>query len=240
LRKILGRIINKQEKVQGSPAKSHFTNQNMNNPIVKASIADVQIGLYVIQGLFSENGDFGVGVPQIAEDFLLSSTNTAARDLQRMMGKDFKTSKWVTELNKKAINVILFEDFPKVLLKLYKKGNTLVDEIVENTFGLSWQQLFCDAFDIKFEKEDRQKWLMCRQRTKLTFRPFTDQLKAYGFKTPCEYAKFISMFQSKLGIENGTRDRQSLEKLFILEESQVKLATYIECGLTPWQALNKL
>jgi hypothetical protein len=169
-----------------------------------------------------------------------TTRNTASRDIKRLMGKDFETSKWLTKFNNKAINVLSLVNFEKLLAKLDRTGNAKAQEIRDSLIGLSLQQLFCDAFDIKFAKEDRQKWLICRQRTKITFRPFTDQLKAYGFTKPQEYANFISLFQTRMNIKNGTRDQLPLEKLFILEEAQVKLATYIECGFTPWQALNKL
>jgi hypothetical protein len=212
---------------------------NMINDNKKASIADVQIGLYTIQGLLSEDGEFGIGVPQIAEEFQLAKDH-ATRTLKSLLGKTFEFSKYKTPLNPKAINALSLSDFEKLLAKLDRAGNQKAQDIRDGLVGLSLHQLFCDAFEIKFEKENRQQWLVCRQRTKLTFRPFTDQLKAYGFKNPPEYAKFISIFQHKLEIKNGTRDTLPLEKLFILEEAQVKLATYIECGLTPWEALNRL
>ena len=127
-----------------------------------------------------------------------------------------------------------------VLLELTIQGNKDAKTIQRSLVGLSLHQLLCDAFKIKFEVEDRQQWLICRQRTKVTFRLFTDELKKYGFQNPSQYASFVSRFQAKLNIENGTRDFLPLEKLFLLKEAQVKIATYMDCGLTPWEALNKL
>jgi len=82
----------------------------MTNDIKKASIADVQIGLYTIQGLLSEDGEFGVAIPQIAEEFSISRTN-AQRDIKSKLGLDFKFVKWRTEIAKRDVNILLLVDF---------------------------------------------------------------------------------------------------------------------------------
>lgn len=206
---------------------------------IKAEIAEVQIGPFVIDGLMSANGDFGVAVPQIAERFQFDKRQ-ATRALKPMLGEGFQFHKWRTELNPKAVNVITLDDFHKVVRGLDKKGNTTATMLVDELFGLSLHQLFCDAFGIKFEAEDRQQWLVTRMATRKEFRPLTDQLKAFGFAHPQEYAKFVWTFQSKLGIESGTRDTLPVETLVKLQGAQFRLTAFMECGLSPWQALEKL
>lgn len=210
---------------------------------IKAEIAKVQIGMFAIDGLMAETGEFGIAVPQIA-DLAQVNRNTAARDLKRLCGNNSKSSisfpKWKTALNRKAVNVVLLEDFHKVIRELDKRGNEAATMIVDALFGLSLQQLFCDAFGIKFEAEERQHWLLKRMATRKEFRPLTDQLKSFGFTEPQQYAKFVYLFQKRLGIESGTRDEQSLEVLVALQSAQVRLTTMMELGVSPWDALAKL
>jgi len=206
---------------------------------MKAIIADMQIGSYTIPVLLSDDNVFGIAVPQIANEFSFD-TNQASRNVKALLGKGFQFDKWITPLNSKAVNVLLLTDFEKLLAKLDRAGNKRAQDIRDSLVGLSLHQLACDAHKIKFEVQERQDWLIRRQKTKVTFKPFTDELKKYGFKNPWEYGNFISLFQSKLEIKNGTRDTLSLEKLFILDEAQIKIAAYMDCGLTPWEALNKL
>ena len=131
------------------------------------------------------------------------------------------------------------EFFEKIILELALKGNELATRLVRALVGLSLHQLFCDSFGKKFEIEDRQRWLETRFNTKHDFRPLTDQLQAYGFKEPWEYAKYISLMQCKLGIMNGTRDFLDFPTLNKLERCQTKLTAYMECGIEPYDALRK-
>jgi hypothetical protein len=88
---------------------------------------------------------------------------------------------------------------------LDKKGNHAASKFVDVMLGLSLHQLFCDAFGLKFEKEDRQRWISSRLTTKVDFRELTDHLKANGFTEKSEYARFIWGVQTKVGIESGIK-----------------------------------
>jgi hypothetical protein len=213
----------------------------MSNKILTAEVTKVQIGIYEIDGLLLSDGRFGIGLPQINENQLnLVPQKNASRVAKSLLGEGFQFIKAKTSLNPKAINVILLTDFERLLAKLDRKGNLKAQEIRDGLVGLSLHQLFCDAFDIKFEKEDRQDWLIKRQGTKYTFREMTDSLKEFGFKNGSEYAMFVYRLQSKLDIKTGTRDLQDSVKLQELLIAQTKIKAYVECGLTPFQALEKI
>ena len=210
---------------------------------IKADITQVAIGTLVLEGLMSENGDFGVAVPQYA-DLFETSRNTASRDIKRLLDKDSKTSiifeKWKTPFNKIEVNVIRLDQWSSLVFELALSGNQKAIGLSRLMQGLSWQQLFADAFGIKFEAQHRQQWLTTRMATKHDFRPLTDMLQSFGFVEGKDYARFIWAFQTKLGIESGTRDAIDIPKLVALQGAQVKLTTLMECGIDPWQALKKL
>ena len=206
---------------------------------IKAEIAQVKIGPLSIEGLMNENGDFGVASPQAA-DLNLVRRNQASRDLKALLGAGFQFDKWKTPLNPKVVNVIPLTMFQDMIRILDKKGNPAASDFVDAMFGLSIHQLFCDAFGQKFEVEDRQRWLEARMTTRHDFRPLTDQLKEYGFSTSQDYARFIWAFQTKLGIESGTRDAIDIKKQVALQGAQVRLTTLMECGIAPWHALKRI
>ena len=209
---------------------------------IKADITQVQIGPLSLEGLMSENGDFGVAVPQLASiDFV--PPNRSIKQLESLLGEAFQSHfirKWKTPLNPKEVNVIPLDQFQNLVRALDKKGNPAATRFVDAMLGLSLHQLFADAFGIKFEAEHRQQWLTTRLATKHDFRPLTDMLQHFGFSDKKDYARFIWAFQTKLGIESGTRDEIDIKKLVALQGAQVKLTTLMECGVPPWQALAKL
>ena len=209
---------------------------------IKAEITQVPIGSISIEGLMSINGDFGVAVPQLASIDLVPP-NRSVKQLESLLGNTFQShliQKWKTELNPKAVNVLPLDQFQNLVRALDKKGNPAATLFIDALLGLSLHQLFCDAFGIKFEAEHRQQWLTTRMRTKHDFRPLTDMLQAFGFVEGKDFARFIWAFQTKLGIESGTRDEISIDKLVALQGAQVRLTTLMECGIAPWTALSKL
>lgn len=204
---------------------------------IKAQIATISIGNIEIEGLLLPDGSFAIAVPQIA-DLLLDNRNIASRDLKRLLGKDFKTSKARTEFNKNDVNIVSLELFQSIVFKLAINGNKKAQEFGEFLFGLSLHQLFSDAFGIKFEQEQRQQWIKLRQSTKDTFKPMTDELQKHGFTESWEYGRFMHLFQKKLGIVDGTRDIQGNDKLNELMISQTTVTAFMKTGINPCKALE--
>jgi hypothetical protein len=209
---------------------------------LKATVAQVKIGPFSLEGLMDEQGEYYVGIPQLASIELVPP-NLSAKRLESFVGKGFPSGNFVklkTPLNSKEINAVSLELFSSLLFELSLKGNKKAIEISRALVGLSLYQLFCDSFKVKCEEEDRQRWLETRFKTKHDFRPLTDQLKAHGFLEPWEYAKFVSQMQAKISVENGTRDFLDFSTLHKLERCQTILTAYMDCGLSPYEALNRI
>ena len=122
------------------------------------------------------DGTFAIAIPQAA-DLFRASRNTASRDFKRLMGEDFKTSSIKTEFNRNATLAISLSDFEHLLIKLDRSGNAYAQEFRDSLASMALHQLFCDAFNIKFEKLDRQNWLKERQDGKFYRRSLTDATK---------------------------------------------------------------
>lgn len=189
----------------------------MNNSTKKAIVAKIPIGDQEIDGLMLPDGSYGVAIPQIAELFLVSekvekskTLNYASQKLKRLLGNDFCPHRVSTELGNQKINVVTLKDFEVILAKLDRSGNKAAQDFRDSLVGLSLQQLWSDAFEVKFEKEDRQAWLRQRQQSKKCRRTLTDSIKDYldnhpelsdGYKkfiySSCTDAIYLHMFQHK-------------------------------------------
>lgn len=222
---------------QTSGRRDHL-NQLGSMSILKASVTDVKIGPVSIKGLMSENGEFGVAIPQMADLDLIPS-NRSAKALKALTGEAFQTNeiqKWKTPIHPKAVNVVTLEAFAQIVLAMSERGNPAARKFVRSMFGLSLHQLFSDAFGLKFEADDRQRWLVERLATRHDFRPLTDQLKAHGFTSSRDYQRFVWAMQSKAGVKSGERDTVPAATLVNLNRVQVRLTTLMECGINPWDA----
>ena len=212
-------------------------------PMITAIITKVQIGTVEIDGLMDEEGNFYVGMPQLTYLEIIPK-NKSAKQLEALTDKAFSSQtdivKLKTPLNRKSVNALPVKLVEKLLFKLALRGNEKAIELMEALIGLSMHQLFSDAFGLKFEKEDRQQWLNCRFKTKHDFRALTDRLQKYGFEKPEEYGKFIHLMQKKIGLADGTRNKADYEILNKLERTQSILTAYMDCGLKPYDALEKL
>jgi len=148
----------------------------MTNSTVKAVVAPVKIGHLTIEGLMMPNGDFAIAVPQVARLFSFD-TNQASRALKSLLGKDSPFDNAKTELNSKPVNIMSLPEFESVTLELALKGSEPAIAFQRSLVGMALHQLFCDAFNIKFDKTDRQNWLKERQHGKGDRRSLTDAAK---------------------------------------------------------------
>jgi hypothetical protein len=69
----------------------------------------------------SEDGDFGVAMPQAVALELVPS-NRSAKQLKALLGAGFPISKWKTPLNPKAVNVISIDALQRLIFIQASKG----------------------------------------------------------------------------------------------------------------------
>lgn len=212
--------------------------QNSKN--IKAQVTTVHIGNLKIEGLMNESGDFGIAVPQICALFDIDQ-NQATRTLKRLVGEGFSIDRWKTPFRKNYTNVVNLKTFELTVAKLDRAGNKKAQNFRDMMVGLSLQQLFCDAFCIKFEQSDRQEWLKQRLVVKRSFKnSLTDALQRYGYIEPWQYGKFVHAMQEALGIKDGSRDELSVEELVLLESAQRYIGMAVdEFNLNPYDALKR-
>lgn len=208
--------------------------------ILNAVVTEVPIGTVSIEGLLAEDNLFYVGVPQAAVMFE-SSTNTAARDFKRLMGKDFKTSKLKTEFNKNVTLGIPLKEFERLVLELAIKGNKLAQEFSRMLIGLSLEQLFSDAFGLKFEKEERQRYLRQRQFHQRHFHPHLTKWLKYDAggdsKSVC-WGKEVNNFKEACNLPLTCVDTWDTEKLEILNRAEGSYNSLRLAGISHGKAMS--
>ena len=157
--------------------------------ILTAEVTDVLLGTSCIEGLMDENSVYYVGIPQLVDvDFI--PPNRSSKQLEALLNSGFQSHvnlnfvKLKTPLHPKPINAISLRDFEVLLARLDRKGNIKAQELRDALAGLSLHQLFCDAFHVKFEAEERQQWLKVRMLTKETFWFLGAAIEAYYLRHP--------------------------------------------------------
>jgi hypothetical protein len=211
----------------------------------RAEIATVKIGSLEIEGLMLADGSFGIGVPQIAKLFpyFQDSQNQASQMLKRLMGDRIKTNKIKTQFNRNATLIVDIESFLNIIKVLSKKSDVIAEDLADRLMGLSLHQLFSDAFCVKFEKEDRQKWLEDRDNGKIYRRTLTDSIKDYLRSHPREDKRLypITTDLIYLGIFNrraaqlktdwddkNPRDSMTNQELFLVAEVEALTSRLID------------
>lgn len=198
----------------------------------KAKIAKVKIGNIEIEGMMLPNGCFGISVPQIAELFG-ANKNYASQELKRLCGKGFRPHKIATELGNQKINWISLEDFEFVMMKLDRSGNQKAQQFRDELIGLSLQQLWSDAFNIKFEKEERQLWLKERQIHRPSYHPkVTSWLKKDGCIDGWEYGQKFNSVKKKAGLPLISIDNYTYDQLITLNDAESQYDMARRIGLT--------
>jgi hypothetical protein len=215
----------------------------------KAVIAQVSIGNLSLEGLMAEDGTYGIAMPQLSPMLniplknsrryisgllipKLTITETTKLEAVPIQDSQKLLRKWRTTLNSKAVDVILLADFERLLRKLDKAGNKQAEQMVDDLVGLSMHQLFSDAFGLKFEKEERQAFLIDRQSHREDFHPkFTSWLKLDG----CEgnqYAIEVNSFKRTLGLPIIPVDEYNSSQLRKLDVAYIKYDVLRTTGMS--------
>ena len=229
---------------------------------MKGTITNVSIGPLVIEGVLGDDGKLYVPVRQVASLFQLRQDN-AARDLKAILGEAsscVKISIQEDGANKSQNNCIALSDFERVLRYYDRKGNEIAQSLSDALIGLSLTQLFSDAFGLKFDGDDRRKYLELRMKSKGTRRLFTDEAQLYyrakHGKDPSGpyYAALTNKVYQKLFGETAEelktkfkvpkgkllRDYLPEKMLHQVEASETMLCRWLDNGLSPDEAMDRL
>jgi|GEM_PF-1258606 len=157
--------------------------------VLEAAVTKVKVSFLEIDGLMDETGSYYIAAPQLV-DIDLIPPNRSEKQLESLLNSNSQSHfelnfvKLKTPLHPKAVNAIPLKNFEVLLARLDRKGNVKAQELRDALVGLSLHQLFCDAFGIKFEQEDRQNWLRVRMQTKETFWFMGSAIDAYYKANP--------------------------------------------------------
>jgi hypothetical protein len=197
----------------------------------KAKVAKVKLGDFEIEALMMPNGDYRVGVSQVANVFDFSVKNSS-RDIKALLGSEVEFSKVKSEINPKPVNTISVSEFNKVVMFLAFKGDPIARDLMLTLSDLSMTEVFNDAFEVANTAETRQQFLKARFFGKVQRRKFTDSVQKYqqlhGYESKLEYARLTNIIYmalwgrtaSQLEIELGkpVRDHLDPESLHRLEK----------------------
>lgn len=154
---------------------------------IKAQIAPVRVGHLVIEGLMTKDERFYVSIPQVVDRFTID-TQQPARYFKGLLGKgltiDTVFEKIAIEGTRVTVNAMTIDTFEILITKLDRSGNKAAQDFRDDLVGLSLRQLFADAFNLEFEKKERQEWLKTRQVSRQVRRSFTDVIKDYLDRNP--------------------------------------------------------
>lgn len=201
------------------------------------------------------DGSFGIGLPQLVNIGFSPSKNTVARDLKRLLGERFNPSKMATEIARAKVNVITLQEFELVLIALDRAGNESARAFRDELVGLSLHQLFSDAFGIKFAEEDRQQWLLSRQKARKQHQPLVTDHWAHvdGCCDRREYIIRTAQLKKACLLGMAKVDNMTQEQLLCWTEAQQvydnarriqkfnhkKAIEAVACKQTYWQKINK-
>ncbi len=162
----------------------------------KAVVATVNYAGFEFPGLKLPNGSYGLTASQAWSMLKFSDLpQNASRDIKRLLGKDFQTFRYASELNPKKVNIILLQDFGLLVMKLAFKGNKVAQAIAEASVTTTLEQAYDLAFDNKQALEEYQEKQKARVQGKLTRRTLTNAIKDYlnanNEKLSDNYKKFI-------------------------------------------------
>lgn len=126
---------------------------------MKAEVTTLEIQGFSFTGLLAENGELGIGVPQLAAIEVVPH-GRSIKQLEGLTGLTFQShQKWITPLNPKAVNVLSIDEFLQVVRVLALSGNRKAIEFAVVLAGVSLPQLLYDKFHIPTTALDRQQWL---------------------------------------------------------------------------------
>ena len=209
----------------------------------KARVATVQLGNLETEGLMFPDGSFGIAVSQISRLMPnLITPNNATRTVKSLLGKTSSLLKTKSDLAKREVNYISLKELEEVIVEGSIQGNPEAQVLNKQLVGLSLTQLWSDAFEVKFEQEQRVQYLKNRQEHMKNFhKRLTIWWKQDGLTEGRQYMNRVIEFKQRIGLpEYVSVDEYDYGTLAIINSKETRYCAFRECGLTHEEAMAKL
>jgi hypothetical protein len=176
---------------------------------------------------------------QIANLFSLVISNVS-KDLKRLLDKDSPLVKVKTDISSNSVAIVSLEQFTKIVYKLAINGNKSAQDFAEILFELSLHQLFSDAFGVKFNKEERDRWLKARQTHRKQYHScLTNWLNVDGIKGK-NYGVQVNLFKVQADVPLITVDEYDSDDLLKLNNAEVRYDVLRRTGMNHQEAIKFL
>ena len=206
---------------------------------MKAQVAVIDLGFTRFEGLMLPNGDYAIGVPQIAS-LIQTTQNTASRDFNRLLGEGFSPSKQSIEGTKALVNVVDLPTFTKILYAMAKRDNAIADALIQSLLEEGFERRFDTAFGKKVDEAEYNERLALRMKRLLARRQWTDVLrdrhvKCFGEKPSPKQFKDWTVLANEVLFNrkhfNCDRDNMNMEEQRLIEHFEY-MAAY-QAGRNP-------
>jgi len=181
---------------------------------MKGQIVQVSLGVLAIDAVMDETCNYYVTAQSVASLFQLTKNN-ATYYLKSILGEQYSLLKISVQrdgANRALNNCISIRDFETVALQLAIDGNAIAIMWVKALVGLSLTQLCADAFNVKFDKADRQAQLKARVEGKAARRGLTDAIKEWGNKHRTDPSRYYSHCSDMVNVAVCGKTAQQLRK----------------------------
>lgn len=151
----------------------------------RAKVAPITIGTEQFEGLMDVDGQFYVALSQVgrifSDQFL---PKNVARDVERLLGKDFNSFQIHSELSRRAVSVVDLRGFNLIIKRLARKGDPKAVAMDESLSENSLREIFCDGFGIATGTAERVQFLKDKMESIECRDELTDTIQGYCERHP--------------------------------------------------------
>lgn len=178
-----------------------FRESIMKNKPKKAIVATIRYAGFEFEGLRLPDSTYAIAISQIGKIFQFVHSNEQ-RTVKRLLGKGFQFVRTASELNPKKVNILLIEDFGRLVNAIARSQDKAYEKAREIAFAIQDASVTTTlemAYDLAFQNEQKLEEYQARQEArvqgKLTRRTLTDAIQdyinAHAEDVSDNYKKFI-------------------------------------------------
>ena len=207
----------------------------------KARVTTINYAGLEFEGLMLPNGKYAIALIQVNEILKLGQQKSATTAIKRILGKDYKVSKFPTELTKNKVNILTLEEFSKILMLTAFNGNKISQGFMLASTTEKLERVFAKAFEQKFDEEQAEVKFQARMQHAKQFHPiYTSYLKNDNPNRK-DYGTQVNNLKRAAGLPiKISVDDYDAEQLIKMNQIEVAYSTLRNIGYDHYKALKSI